>query len=97
MALIELNLDRPALKRTELVQDDREAEAQTDERTDDDDEESKDVPVATEDDSRSTGGKIKRAVRLGGTLAVAAIGAVTLKKLRDRRRSSGDDDTEFDL
>lgn len=102
MALIELNLEKPALKRSETItgeSGETTGERDTDagsERDETGEMERIDVVAEEPDDEPAApgGGRVRRTagrmVRVVGVLGVAAVGALTLRKLRARRRSKRD-------
>ena len=72
MPLIELNLDKPALKRVEGTDE------KSGEQTDDD---------SGESDEKS-GGRFGRVAKMLTTVVVAVVGIITFRKLRQRRKES---------
>jgi len=96
MAIIELNLEKPALKRVESVEDeqveDREitAEVDTDEAADLVDTET-DTEVEVEAEADDEGGsRIGTYVRRLVVIAGVTAGILTARKFRQRRKSGGE-------
>ncbi len=95
MAIIELNLEKPALKRVESVEDeqveDREitAEVDTDEAADLADSET-DVEVETETDDDESGSRIGKYVRRLVVITGVVAGILTARKFRQRRKSGSE-------
>ena len=98
MAIIELNLEKPALKRVESVEDeqveDREitAEVDTDEAADlVDTETDTDTEVEVEAEADDEGGsRIGTYVRRLVVIAGVTAGILTARKFRQRRKSGGE-------
>lgn len=82
MALIELNIEKPALIRRET------GDGESEEDDGSEVEQRADSPPEGES---STGGRGGRFGRLLGTAVVGVVGTVTLKKLRDRRSHEAED------
>lgn len=82
MALIELNLEKPAFKRVESTETTDEG-SETGGR-ESGPEESKTIDISDEEES---GGGVGRKTAMLGTLAIGVLGLVTFRKLRNRRRS----------
>jgi hypothetical protein len=99
MAIIELNLEKPALKRVESVEDEQieekemTAEVDTDEAVDlVDDEAEVEVESETDDESGSRiGTAVRRLVVITGVVA----GILTARKFRQRRKS-GDEQQDLE-
>ncbi|UPV75300.1 hypothetical protein M0R89_04340 [Halorussus limi] len=92
MAIIELNLEKPALKRVESVEDEQMEGTQR--QADVDPEEVANVmEVEAEPDQQSKSGGKSRVKKYGRRLAIlggTAAGAAAVRKLRQRRKSSGE-------
>jgi hypothetical protein len=101
MAIIELNLEKPALKRVESVEDEQieekemTAEVDTDEAVDlVDDETEAEVEVESETDDES-GSRIGTAVRRLVVITGVVAGILTARKFRQRRKS-GDEQQDLE-
>lgn len=94
MALIELNLEKPALKRSETVGTETDAESDrstADASPIDGDYESIDLTADDVDDQdEESRGRLRRTGRLFGIVTVGVLGAMTLKKYRNRGETPGD-------
>lgn len=99
MALIELNLEKPALKRTETVENERSSGATLTEQTDDLDEIDEKVTETdietseTESESKSGGRRVGRKVAMLGAMASALMLA---RKVRSRRKGTKTESVEED-
>ena len=90
MALIELNLEKPALKRTELVE---ESETETIEATESETEtteEETEIEAETEETSKGRG-KVRTFARRAAVLGGTAAGLDAARKFRQRRKGKKDD------
>ena len=92
MKILEINLEKPALKRTEVAartEDAEDSENDAGSRGGDTDESSEVTDSATTDDTPAEesdgGGRLGRTTAVVGTLVAGVVGLLTLKKLRSRR------------
>lgn len=98
MALIELNLEKPALKRTELVKEDEAAIEGTETKTEEIETGAEtDLSEEVEDTESTKGGSrtrtfARRAAVLGGTAA----GIAAARKFRQRRQSKQAEQQELE-
>lgn len=101
MALIELNLEKPALKRTELIGT-TDGEETTSSRSSDidvvEDEPMEDADAEAEGETQATSirSRGRRAARRAAMLGAVAGGAMAARKLRARRKAKAGDQTEVD-
>ena len=72
MALIELNIEKPAIKRVESA--DEEGEEATEEQ-----------PAETTDEETASGSRLGRGKAVVAAAVVTVVGVLTLRKLRARR------------
>ncbi len=93
MALIELNLEKPALKRTELV---KESEVETAEETETETEVSEAEIEETEVEETKGRGKARTFARRAAVLGGTAAGLAAARKLQQKRASKGDEAEEFE-
>lgn len=95
MALIELNLEKPALKRTELV---KESEVETTEEpeTETETEASEAEIEETEVEEAKGRGKARTFVRRAAVLGGTAAGLAAARKLQQKRAGKGDDVEDFE-
>ena len=93
MALIELNLEKPALKRTELV---KESEVETAEESETESEQ-QEVDVEVEKVEETQGrGKTRTFIRRAAILSGTAAGLAAARKLQQKRANEGEEVQEFE-
>lgn len=92
MAIIELNVERPALKRTEVVGDEDIEEVAEDAPVE---VELDEADAESEEETSNSGGTVRRTVSRAALLGVAVVGLLTFKKLRSRGKG-GDADEDAD-
>jgi hypothetical protein len=94
MALIELNLEKPALKRVEAGEqrpsDDESVELQSELETDET------VEIEADEESSSGGGRTRRYGRRLAILGGTAAGVAAARKIRQRRKGSEQQELEED-
>lgn len=80
MAIIDLTINDPALKRTEVVSPDTDSDTVATE--------SQSTEGAPTGDTAKSGGRLRRVAGATGALAVGVVGLLTFGKLRARRKKS---------
>jgi hypothetical protein len=86
MAIIDLTINKPALKRTEIVTSDADTTATDEPSTEDG------PPEDTAESPVTSGSRLRRAAGITGALAVSVVGLLTFRKLRGRRKKAQTDE-----